>query len=173
MPLLFGHDRDVAEWAEHKLDGRLVFPHAAIGMLDKSGTLRGAFLLSFHNANTAELTLYSEGVMTNDMWRGFFRWTFVGLGIHRLQIRTHRKHKAVKRAAPKYGFAFEGVARDFYGPGEDSLNFYMTPAMCRWIRTNNGQPVQDAKTAEAAQPAKGRRPAARDQRPERTAAVRV
>jgi len=147
MPLLFGHDREVAAWAENKLEGRLVFPHAAIGMLDKRGVLRGAFLLSFHNPHTAELTLYSEEVMTNGMWRGFFRYTFEGLGIHRLQIRTHRKHRAIKRAAPKYGFRFEGVSRDFYGPGEDSLNFYMTPAMCRWIREDHGLTVQNTQTA--------------------------
>jgi hypothetical protein len=170
MPLLFGHDRDVAEWAEQKLDGRMVFPHAAIGMLDQYGTLRGAFLLAFHNAHTAELTLYSEGVITNGHLRGFFRWTFEGLGIHRLQIRTHRKHKAVKRAAPTYGFAFEGVARDFYGPGDDSLNFYMTPAMCRWIRINDGLDVLNSEAAQSAGPIKGRRSAARDQRPERAAA---
>lgn len=147
MPLLFGHDADVAEWAEQKLDGRLVFPHAAVGMLDRRGVLRGAWLLSFYNARTAELTLYSEGVVTNGMIGDCFRFTFDHLGVNRLQIRTHRKHRAVKRAAPKYGFAFEGVSRDFYGPGDDSLNFYMTPAMCRWIRENHGQLVQDTQTA--------------------------
>ena len=150
MPLLFGHDQDVAAWAENKLEGRLVFPHAAVGMLDKRGVLRGAFLVSFHNPHTAELTLYSEQVMTNGMWRGFFLWVFEEVGIYRLQIRTHRKHKAIKRAAPKYGFAFEGVARDFYGPGMDSLNFYMTPAMCRWIRTNDGQLLQYTQSASTA-----------------------
>ena len=147
MPLLFGHDADVAAWAEDKLEGRLVFPHAAVGMLDRRGVLRGAWLLSFYNARTAELTLYSEGVISNRMVADCFRFTFLALEINRLQIRTHRKHKAIKRAAPKYGFAFEGVSRDFYGPGVDSLNFYMTPAMCRWIRDTDGQPVLNTKTA--------------------------
>jgi len=136
MPLLFGHDREVAAWAENKLEGRLIFPHAAVGMLDRRGVLRGAFLLSFHNPHTAELTLYSEEVMTNDMVRGFFRWTFVGLGIHRLQIRTHRKHKAIKRAAPRFGFKFEGVQKHFYGPDQDALCYFMTPDICRWIKSD-------------------------------------
>ena len=147
MPLLFGHDQEVAAWAENKLEGRLVFPHAAVGMLDKRGVLRGAWLLAFHNAHTAELTLYSEGVVTNGMIGDLFRFTFDHLEVNRLQIRTTRQNKSVKRAAPKYGFRFEGVSRDFYGPGMDSLNFYMTPAMCRWIRTNDGQPLQNAKSA--------------------------
>ena len=142
--LLFGHDEDVARWAEEKMGGLLVFPHAAIGMLDPQGALRGAFLLALHNPHTAELSLYSEGVMTNGHWRGFFAYTFNHLGIYRLQIRTHRKHKAIKKAAPKYGFRFEGVSRDFYGPGVDSLNFYMLPAMCRWIKDDHdhGKPVR-------------------------------
>lgn len=160
MPLLFGHDQDVAAWAENKLEGRLVFPHAAVGMLDRRGVLRGAWLLSFYNPHTAELTLYSESVISNDMVRDCFRFTFETLNVNRLQIRTHRKHKTIKKAAPKYGFAFEGVSRDFYGPGMDSLNFYMTPAMCRWIRDNHGLAVQNSKTTSADQFAKGGQPAA-------------
>jgi hypothetical protein len=147
MPLLFGHDREVAAWAENKLEGRLVFPHAAVGMLDRRGVLRGAWLLSFYNAQTAELTLYSEGVISNDMVRDCFRFTFENLDVNRLQVRTTRKNRTVKRAAPKYGFKFEGVSRDFYGPGEDSLNFYMTPAMCRWIREDHGLTIQNTQTA--------------------------
>lgn len=147
MPLLFGHDAEVAEWAERKLEGRMVFPHAAIGMLDRDGVLKGAFLVAFHNPHTAELTLYSEGVVTNGMWRQFFGWVFDGVGVFRLQIRTTRQNKQIKKAAPKFGFRFEGVSRDFYGPGNDSLNFFMTPAMCRWIRDHHGQPLLDTRRA--------------------------
>jgi hypothetical protein len=147
VPLLFGHDQDVAAWAENKLEGRLVFPHAAVGMLDKRGVLRGAWILAFHNPHTAELDLYSEGVVTNGMIRGCFQFTFLSLGINRLQIRTHRWNKDIKKAAPKWGFKFEGVSREFYGPGVDSLNFYMTPAMCRWIRESDDISLQNAKSA--------------------------
>lgn len=137
MPLLIGHDQDVAYWAEQKLEGRLIFPHVAVGMLDRRGVLRGAWLLSFYNAQTSELTLYSEGVVTNGMIGDCFRFTFGHLGVHRLQVRTHRKNKAVKRAAPKYGFRFEGVQRHFYGPGEDALCYFMTPDICRWLKKDD------------------------------------
>ena len=76
MPLLFDHDEEVIEWAERKLDGKMVFPHSAIGILDKSGVLRGAWLLAFYNPWTAELTLYSEGVTSNDAMKACFAWTF-------------------------------------------------------------------------------------------------
>lgn len=148
MPLLFGHDADVADWVAGKMGGLVVFPHAAIGMLDHNGVLRGAFVFAFHNAHTAELTLYSENVITNDMWRGAMSWVFEDIGIGRLQIRTERKNKAVKRAAPKFGFRFEGVARDYFGPGDDALLYYMTPATCRWIGAHG--PIQNTQAAQAA-----------------------
>lgn len=148
MPLLFGHDETVARWVGERMEGVFVLPHVAIGMLDRNGTLRGGFVLTVHNATTAELTLYSEDVVTNGMVRGFFRWCFGTLGVHRLQLRTERTNKKAKRAAPKMGFKFEGVAREFYGPGEDALLFYMTPDNCRWIKTH-GKLVQNAEGSEA------------------------
>ena len=149
MPLLFGHDETVAKWVGERMDGVFVLPHAAVGMLDSKGTLRGGFVLTVHNATTAELTLYSEDVVTNGMVRGFFRWCFGSLGVHRLQLRTERTNKKAKRAAPKMGFKFEGVAREFYGPGEDALLFYMTPDHCRWIKTD-GKHIQVSESTRAA-----------------------
>lgn len=162
MPLLFGHDETVARWVEARMDGEFVFPHAAIGMLDSKGVLRGGFVLAAHNATTAELTLYSEDVISNGMVRGFFRWCFITLGVHRLQLRTTRKNKAAKRAAPKMGFKFEGVARDFYGPGDDALLYYMTPDFCRWIKTH-GKPVQEAQSAASFGRSRQRQPHQEDQ----------
>lgn len=160
MPLLFGHDAEVAAWVEGKMQGRFVFPHIAIGMLDPQGVLRGAFVLCVHNIRTAELTLYSEGVVTNGMWKQFFRFVFRDLELARLQIRTDRRNKTVKKAAPKFGFRFEGVARDFWGPGEDALLYYMSPAMCRWIRNDHGIALLFSQAAKADQPAEGRAAAA-------------
>ena len=133
MPLLFGHDADVAAWVEQKMDGQIVFPHRAVGMLSSDGALKGAFLFTFHNACTAELTLYSEGVVTNGMWRDAMRFVF-GLGVHRLQIRTAKTNKAVKKAAQKFGFKFESIVREFWGPGCDAVLYFMTPSTCRWIK---------------------------------------
>lgn len=137
MPILLGHDEDVSEWASRKLGGSFLLPHAAMGMLDKNGVLKGAFVLTFQNEHTAELTLYSEGVMTNGMWAAFFRWAFLHFGIYRLQIRTSRRNKPIKRSAPKFGFIFQGVDKGFWGPGEDALVFFMTPNSCRWLKQND------------------------------------
>ena len=47
--------------------------------------------------------------------------------------RTTKANKAIKRAAPKFGFKFQGVERGYYGPSVDALAYSMTPDQCRWI----------------------------------------
>jgi RimJ/RimL family protein N-acetyltransferase len=137
--LVFGHDAHVAHCVEHaygaSLGGK---PGHAWGIVDTAGTLRGAFLVTHEHDRTWELHVY--GRTSNDTVRAMFSAVFGRLGCYRLQIRTSRRNKAIRRAAPKYGFQFEGVARHFYGPGEDALCFYMTPETCRWIKTD-GKPL--------------------------------
>jgi hypothetical protein len=147
VPLLFGHDAEVAQWVGSKMAGHFLQPHIAVGMLDSEGSLRGAFVLAYHTPTTAEMTVYSECVISNGMWKEFARYAFLGLGLYRMQIRTARSNKTVKKAAPKYGFKFEGVARDYFAPGDDALLFYMTPSTCRWIK--NGQSIQVSEAARA------------------------
>ncbi len=132
MDLVFGHDRTVAAWLEAK-DGVRVrqTPAVIVGVIDAKGVLRGAFVTTWKNDATAELHLY--GKTSNDTWKGYFRWVFDL--VHRLEIRTSKANKAIKKAAPKYGFKFEGSERDYYGPQCDALRFFMTPSQCRWLRS--------------------------------------
>lgn len=135
--MLFGHDADVVQWAEQKWGtsvGRV--PDLAIGLLDPAGVLRGALMLTTENAATATLSVYSEGMITHGVAKSFFGLCFDEWGITRLQMRTQKSNKAIKRAAPKMGFTFEGVAKGYYGPGRDALVFYMTPQSCRWIKAH-------------------------------------
>jgi RimJ/RimL family protein N-acetyltransferase len=110
-----------------RLGGKPGFAWGVVG----DGQLQGAFIVTHEHNSTMELHVF--GRTSNDTVRAMFRAVFGQLGCYRLQIRTSRRNTAIKRAAPKFGFAFEGVARHFYGPGEDALCFYMTPDKCRWI----------------------------------------
>lgn len=140
MNLVFGHDAAVNQWIELK-HGVVVRqrPAVSIGVIDRDGVLCGAFVTTQRHDITAELHLY--GRTSNDTWKDYFRWVFDQ--VHRLEIRTSKKNRAIKRAAPKFGFTFQGVEPDFYGPGLPALVFYMTPNTCRWMKTN-GLSVQVA-----------------------------
>lgn len=139
MHLLFGHDATVAEWTGDRLGAR--FPDAVgIGVIDDGGVLRAGLLLEMWNRFTAEFSVYAEPhSLTSDIAKAFFVHVFEGMGVARLQVHTDRSNKVVKRSAPKFGFVWDGVARNFYGPGQDGLRFYMTRDKCRWIKGTNGQ----------------------------------
>lgn len=139
--LLFGHDAEVLDWYDTKRFRDASYDYA-IGIIDRDMVLRGALLVKATNANTAALTIYNEGASLAAVARPFFRTFFEHF--HRLEIKTERTNKAIKKAAPKLGFKFEGVARDFYGPGNDALCFFMTSDNCRWI---NGPVERQAASA--------------------------
>lgn len=130
MHLVTGHDRAVAAWIETTFGDVMAKPGFAWGVVDGQGEIKGAFVVTLEHNSTAELHVY--GTISNDTVRAMFRNVFAS-GIYRLSIKTRRDNKTVRKAAPKYGFQFEGIQRHFYGKGVDALCFYMTPEQCRWL----------------------------------------
>lgn len=141
MMLVAGQERAVLEWLSRKYNVAPRLPCVALGIIDRGGVLRGAFVVTFSNETTAELHVY--GKTSNDTFKQMFRAVFDRLGVYRLEARVSKRNRVTKRAAPKFGFKFEGSARDFYGPGEDALLFSMRPHECRWMR-HDGIAVQHA-----------------------------
>lgn len=142
MILVAGQDQAVLGWLHRKYQVQAKFPCVTLGTIDSRGTLRGAFVITLSNETTAELHVF--GKTSNDTFKAMFRTVFGRIGVYRLEVRVSKRNKITKRAAPKFGFKFEGSAKDFYGPGEDALLFSMRPHECRWLRTPDGQSVQIA-----------------------------
>ncbi len=139
MHILVGHDAIVAAWVGDRLGGRVIGPQRAFGIIDGRGVLRGGFVIRALNEVTCDLTLYSNGVMTNGVMRVLWRIVFHEFGFCRCVIHTAKTNKAMKRAAPKLGFRFEGTAWNFYGDGVHALTFSMTPNTCRWLSHGNNR----------------------------------
>lgn len=145
MILAFGHDAIVARWVADTYGAYLhQTPSAAIGVIDNDGAIVGAFIVIWKCDTTAELSLF--GLTSNDTWKAFFGWLFGPGGVWRLEIRTAKANRQIKRAAVKFGFRFEGVDHAYYGPGRDAVVYMMTPDTCRWI---NVLAVQEPESAEA------------------------
>lgn len=133
MNLVFGHDQTVIDWIAATYGLHVIqTPRVAMGVVDGAGVLRGAYVITWHTDTTAELHVY--GTVSHETVRGMFHAVFRQGGVHRLEVRTPRKNKKIKKAAIKYGFKFEAVARDFYGPGNDAFVYTMTPGECRWLQ---------------------------------------
>lgn len=132
MRLVFGRDQLVAQWIEdtygESMGGK---PGFAWGVVN-GNDICGAFVVTLEHNRTAELHVF--GRVSNDTVRDMFKAVFADLNVYRLQVRTAKKNKTVRKAAPKYGFKYEATLKHFYGPGEDAYSYFMTPQDCRWIK---------------------------------------
>lgn len=107
--------------------------------------IRGVYVITWRNDATAELHVY--GTVTPATTRALFSLAFVGHRLHRLEVITSRENRRIRKAAPKMGFRFECVLKDYYGPGQDGFLYAMTPGECRWIKGGtDGIDVQSTGT---------------------------
>lgn len=142
MQLVFGHDATVWQWAGQKFsdyfDATTCQPTWALGIINSEGVLQGALIGDERSPTTVEFTVYSQGAITLPIARQFFVLVFDRYW--RLQVRTSKDNKSVKRNAPKWGFTFEGTAKDYWGPGRSALLYRMLKPDCKWIR-DHGQTI--------------------------------
>ncbi len=134
MQILVGHAAAVTKWAAQKIDG-LYQPTHAFGLLDKSGALRGCFLLNEITRSTADVILYSEETPGAGIARQVFKIPFVLLGYERLQAIIQRSNTVSRKQTPRWGFKYDGTARHFFANGEDAIRFVMLKEECPWLRT--------------------------------------
>ena len=137
--LVFGHDDTVIEWALKRQPESLTAfgQHWVIGLVNNQGSLRGAVVIAQNAPNGVIMGVESDLVITRSIIRDTFAFVFDHLGASRCEMVTRKTNKRMKKHAPRVlGFAFEGVRRDWYGPGQDGLAFYTTPDTCKWINTD-------------------------------------
>jgi RimJ/RimL family protein N-acetyltransferase len=141
LNLIASHEATIIDWLARVHSVHVLqTPRLVLGIIDRDGVLRGAFVITWRNDVSAELHVY--GALSNGVVGDMFRTVFEGCNLHRLEVRTSRRHKKVRKAAIKFGFRFEGLAREYYGPGEDAFVYGMTSSQCRWLkRMDHGQPI--------------------------------
>ena len=116
MVLLYGHDKEVADWVSKRQGYALKNWFHAVGILDKTGILIGCASLHDMNGSNAELSFWGPRAITCSVIRDFSRFTFEQLDVHRLSARIPRQNKMLISHMQRYGFKFEGVLRHYYGP---------------------------------------------------------
>lgn len=133
MKLSAANDAAALAWLQRNYGvTALQTPRVVLSIVDDQGQIRGVFVITWRNDTSAELHVYGD--LSNEVVKGMFRAVFGPLGLHRLEVRTPRRHKKIRKAAIKYGFQFEAVSRDYYGPGNDGFVYAMTADQCRWIK---------------------------------------
>ena len=91
-------------------------------------------LSSPHPLDGAELLMVSNpGMLTRGVIRDVCRWAFNAVNLSRVTVRLPVERTDLQDFARRAGFAFEGVARDLYGPGTDGQVWAMSAYRCRWL----------------------------------------
>jgi len=136
--LIFGHDQQVLDWALQREPEGLAFQGAwVLGIWSEARGLTGAIAICQNSPTGVTIGVESDGGISRRAIRDTFAFIFGHLGASRCEMVTRKTNKVMKKHAPNLlGFRFEGVRRDWYGPGQDGLAFYMTPATCKWIENN-------------------------------------
>jgi RimJ/RimL family protein N-acetyltransferase len=112
-------------------------PHLILAIVDRD-VLVGCFVITWRHDRTAELSVY--GTVSQETVKQMFRIVFEQCGVYRLEVRTEKSNKTIRRAAPKFGFSFEHTARHYYGPNRHAFVYSMIPEQCRWLK-RHGQPL--------------------------------
>ncbi len=138
MYLIYGQDEAVAIWvfAHLGLGPPNRSPYVAIGVVDDAGRPTGGMVFNDWNGANIEITVYAPHALTRQAMRAAYAYVFGQVGACRLTAKTKRNNAIMKKLLPRYGFKFEGVLRNYYGPNpaDDALIFRLDPqAAAKWM----------------------------------------
>lgn len=140
MTLVFGHDREVANFICHLLGipQDSFYPCRAIG-LERNGKVIGGVVynnyspLGIGNIEMSIATLDKRWCSRHTL-RALFRYPFTQLSVGRVTAHCSANDEGVIMFLKKLGFVEEGLHRKAHFTGCDVLSFSMLKEECEWIK---------------------------------------
>jgi len=135
--LVYGRDREVAEWV------RMRAPHAEAGFekyvaigVALGGELVAGVVYNEYRGHSMHVSMASSTPRwaTKRTLRELFSYPFVQLKVKRLTAYTGRSMTSVQAFLERLGFQFEGIARQGF-EDDDCVIYGMLRSECRWIRS--------------------------------------
>lgn len=138
--LIFGHDEELARWAEQEYPDGAPFPRpiVAIGIADGAAErLYGVALYSGHTPSNVDFGLItvSRRWATKGTVRAILYYPFVQLNVRRMTALTLKKNRHARKVLEKFGFRHEGVHPYAFPNGGTAISYgmYRETAMERWL----------------------------------------
>ena len=123
----------IAAFIEQKLQIKISPPYTAFGFASDDNRPLCAVMFNDFNQSNIEMTIYAEpGGITRPVLKYLAHYVFVKNGCRRLTVRTKKSNKHVLQLAPRYGFKYECIAKDFF-PDDDAVMFRMLRKDCRFL----------------------------------------
>ena len=128
MRLVLGRDEEVAEYASKMLAVKFVPPYVCFGVFNDDDQLCGAAIFNGFNIYSIEISVYGPGCLNRRFIRAFLDYAFNQAGVLNIRARTRRKNKRMCKLLPKFGFNFESILLNYFGPthGDDAICYRLS-----------------------------------------------
>ena len=139
--LLYGQDRLVTAWVSQKLGIPDFGACSAIGVMRDNKIIAGAVYNDFRKDHrgqpmSIECTIVSvdKSWLNRHILNALFGYPFSQLKVRRVQLKTAKRNKKLRKMFEALGFKFEGVLRQDWWLGGDAVVYSMLHHECRWIK---------------------------------------
>lgn len=139
--LIFGHDEELAQWAESEYPEGAPFPRpvVAIGIADKdTERLYGVAMYSGFTPTNVDFGMItvSRRWATKGTVRAILYYPFIQLGAKRMTALTLKSNKHARRVLEKFGFRQEGVHPYGFPNGKTAVSYglYRDHVIERWFQ---------------------------------------
>jgi len=124
---------EIGAYVGSRLGVTICPPFQAIGFLTDEKKPLAAFVFNEFNHSNMEMTIVAEpGGITRQIIRYVAHYVFVKNDCRRVTVRTRKRNKHILKLAPRYGFKYECIAKQFF-PDDDAVVFRMLKEDCRWL----------------------------------------
>jgi RimJ/RimL family protein N-acetyltransferase len=134
--LIFGHDREIAQWVGHRIGIFDFGPCTAIGIMHGARLIAGAVFHAYRHPDI-QFSFASESPRwgTREIIRGVFRYPFVQLNCKRITCICPAKNAHAIRQLERLGFAREGFHPNLF-PDDDGISIALQRDVAeeRWLR---------------------------------------
>ena len=135
--VIFGADRQVAEWVRERVPGYLVRPNSRSLGIALGNRMVGGVVYEGWNGVNVEGTIASEPGqvwLNRDTLHRIFAYPFVDLGCHCMTIVVAMSNVKSLNLVTKMGFQPEAIVAFAAHDGSDALVLKMFSEQCRWIK---------------------------------------
>lgn len=145
MRLLPGHDATIAEWVGARIGVPVAPPYTALGWIEDfvdqdgrerpgGGTLRVGFVFyGYAPGGNIDIAVAASGRLTRGMLATVADYVFDQIGATRITARAFKRNGQACDMLKRAGFTAECVAKAYYGPADDAVQFRMLRRDCRWL----------------------------------------
>ena len=124
---------EIAAYVGSRLGVTIFPPFQAIGFLTDDKRPLAAFVFNEFNQSNMEMTIVAEpGGITRQVIRYVANYVFVKNDCRRITVRTKKRNKHILKLAPRYGFKYECIAKQFFRD-DDAVVFRMLRDECRCL----------------------------------------